>query len=268
MHTLPEIGELVATSRCEVDLANADAVRDFVRAVCPDVIINAAAYTAVDRAEAEEALAAVVNTDGPRILATEAARSGALLVHFSTDYVFDGEKRSPYNETDVTVPLNAYGRTKLRGEKAVEGAGCRYLTFRTSWVYGSVGRNFLSTMLRLAREGKPLKIVDDQTGAPTSNFMIATAMGQILRHALSDASISGTFHMSAQGSTTWYGFACAIFRQLGIDADVRPIPSSQYAMPARRPRNSMLDNTKLERVFGVRLPLWDTGMRQVLATLS
>jgi dTDP-4-dehydrorhamnose reductase len=262
------MGELVATTRKEMDLANAGSIRDAVRTVRPAIIVNTAAYTAVDRAETEEPLAVAVNTHGPGILADEAARQGALLVHFSTDYVFDGKKTSPYTETDATGPLNVYGRTKLAGENAVVRAGCRYLIFRTGWVYASAGRNFLLTMLRLAREGKPLKVVDDQFGAPTSNLTIAAAMGRILPRALDDSSLAGTFHMSAQGHTTWYGFACAIFRHLGIDADVQPIPSSQYATPARRPRYSVLDNSKLQRVFAAHLPMWDEGMRQVFVSLA
>lgn len=264
--TLPGIGEVVTANRAQLDLARPDSIRGCVRSVRPEVIVNTAAYTAVDRAESEEALAMAANRDGPAVLAEEAASCGALLVHFSTDYVFNGEKPSPYVESDATAPLNVYGRSKLAGEQAVQAAGCRHFIFRTSWVYAAAGPNFLLTMLRLARSGKPLRVVDDQLGAPTSNLMIAAAVTDVLGRAAFDKA-AGVFHMSARGETTWYGFARAIFQARNIDAELTAIPSSQYATPARRPRNSVLDNSCLERNFDVRLPAWDAGMRQVLALL-
>lgn len=265
--TLPAVGDVITVNRGQMDLVKPDSIRDCMRSNRPEIIVNAAAYTAVDRAESEEALAMAVNAEGPAVLAAEAEKLGALLIHFSTDYVFDGEKRSPYVESDATAPLNAYGRSKLAGERAVQASGCRHLIFRTSWVYAAAGNNFLLTMLRLARGGKPLRVVDDQLGAPTSNLMIAAAVIDVIRRAAFDKGAAGVFHMSARGETTWYGFARAILQARNIDAELTAIPSSQYATPARRPRNSVLDNSRLERNFGVRLPAWDAGMRQVLALL-
>jgi dTDP-4-dehydrorhamnose reductase len=262
LDTLPSLGEVIPVDRSELDLANAASIRAAVREVRPEVIVNAAAYTAVDRAESEEQLALVINRDGSAVLAEEAARFGALLVHFSTDYVFDGEKASPYDETDSPNPLNAYGRSKLAGEQAIQAAGGRHLILRTSWVYAASGKNFLLTMLALARQGKALRVVDDQFGAPTSNLMIAAAVPEAIRRGG-----SGVFHMSAQGETTWYRFARAIFEATGTQASLVAIPSSDYKTPARRPRNSMLDNAKLEQHFGIRMPSWQDGMRQVIQAL-
>jgi dTDP-4-dehydrorhamnose reductase len=264
---LPALGEVVALDRTQLDLGSPDAVRAALRDLRPQVIVNAAAYTAVDEAEREEALALRVNRDGPATLAAEAARLGALLVHFSTDYVFDGEKPSAYLETDAPNPLNAYGRSKLAGESAIQASGCRHLIFRTSWVYAARGRNFMLTMLRLAAEGRALRVVDDQYGAPTSNLMIADATTQAIRRALGDGALSGLYHMSAGGGTTWYGFARAIFEQKGIAADLAPIASAEYRATARRPRNSLLDNVKLGSTFGLHLPRWDAGLAQVLRSL-
>jgi dTDP-4-dehydrorhamnose reductase len=265
--TLASLGEILAPGRAQLDLASPGSIAAAVRESRPGIIVNAAAYTAVDQAEQEEALALRVNRDGPGILAEEAARIGALLVHFSTDYVFDGEKPAPYVETDTPNPLNAYGRSKLAGETAIQGSGCRHLIFRTSWIYAAAGRNFLLTMLRLAEEGKALRVVDDQHGAPTSNFMIADAIAQAITCALADASIAGIYHMSAAGSTTWYGFARAIFEQKGIVADLAPIASAQYPSPARRPRTSLLDNRKLSERLHIQMPSWQDGLKQVLQAL-
>ena len=259
--TLPALGDVAAVDRTQLDLANPDSIRDAVAEIQPQIIVNAAAYTAVDQAEREEALAMRVNGDGPAIMAEEAKRTGALLVHFSTDYVFDGEKASPYLETDRPSPLNAYGRSKLAGERAIRASGCRYLIFRTSWVYAATGHNFLLTMLRLAREGKPLRVVDDQHGAPTSSRMIAVATAQAMR---SLGKQDGIYHMSAAGSTTWYGFARAIFRQAGLNPSLTPIASADYPAPARRPRNSLLDNGLLVR-HGIRLPAWEAGLSELLS---
>jgi dTDP-4-dehydrorhamnose reductase len=258
--TLPGIGELIAADRSKIELAKAETIRRAVRDAKADVIVNAAAYTAVDQAEKEEALAMAVNRDGPAILAEEAKKTGALLVHFSTDYVFDGEKSSPYVESDPMAPLNAYGRSKLAGEQAIRDSGCRHLIFRTSWVYAATGKNFLLTMLRLAREKKPLRVVDDQRGAPTSNLMLAAAVPLAIQHAKAN----GVYHMTAGGQTTWYGFARAIFQTLGIAAELTPISTKDYPTPARRPRNSVLDNARLQRELGLRLPSWEQGLREVL----
>lgn len=265
LETLPAIAEVTAVGRADLDLSNEKSIARAVAAAGPDVIVNAAAYTAVDQAEREEALAMAVNGDVPAILAEEAARRGALLVHFSTDYVFDGEKPSPYVETDPTNPLNAYGRSKLAGEQAIRRSGCRHLILRTSWVYSHMGKNFLLTMLRLAREKKELRVVDDQFGAPTSSKMVAEAAPAAIAAVLRDNSLGGIYHMTAQGRTTWCGFARAI---VADRVKVLPISSSEYPTPARRPRNSLLDNCKLDESFGIRLPSWEAGMREVLASLS
>ena len=256
LQTLSKDHDVIPLTRQQLDLSRPQAVR----APKVDVIVNAAAYTAVDQAEKEEALAMAVNRDGPAVLAEEAKKTGALLVHFSTDYVFDGEKPTAYLETDAPNPLNAYGRSKLAGEQAIRQCGCRHLIFRTSWVYGVTGKNFLLTMLRLAREKKPLRVVDDQHGAPTSNLMLAAAVSQ----AIGRATTSGTYHLTAGGKTTWHGFARLIFEETSTAAELTPIPSKDYVTPARRPRNSVLDNAKLQRDFGLRLPSWEQGLREVL----
>jgi dTDP-4-dehydrorhamnose reductase len=295
--TLVPLGEVTATGRAELDLGDADAIRRCVRAAAPDVIVNAAAYTAVDRAETERELATTVNSVAPGIIAEEAKRSGALLVHYSTDYVFDGRKHDPYTEDDAPAPPNAYGATKLAGERAIIASGVRHLILRTSWVYAARGRNFLLTMLRLASERDELKVVDDQTGAPTSARAIATATAKILalqtrpplpnplpqggRGDLSSVSLApaggegkgeGVFHMSAGGSTTWFGFARAILAateaQRGRSPKLIPITTEAYNAPAKRPKNSILCNDKLERVFGFRLPPWEEGLRQTLREFS
>lgn len=260
LDTLPALGEVVPLDRSELDLASPDSIRGAVRRLRPQLIVNAAAYTAVDQAETEEALAHRVNAEGPAVLAEEAAKLGALLVHFSTDYVFDGEKPSPYLETDATNPLNAYGRSKLAGERAIQASGCRHLILRTSWVYSPAGKNFMQAMLRLAREGKPLRVVDDQRGAPTSSGMIALATAEAIAKLRDQG---GLYHMAAAGSTTWYGFACAIFQHAGLNPEVTPIASRDYPTPARRPRNSVLDGWRLA-AHGIALPDWENGLRQML----
>lgn len=265
LQTLPALGEVIARSRPTLDLANPDSIRRTLREAKPEVIVNAAAYTAVDQAEREEALAKAVNAEAVAILAEEAARRGALLVHFSTDYVFDGEKPSPYIESDPTNPLNAYGRSKLAGEQAIQRSGCRHLVFRTSWVYSNTGKNFLLAMLRLARERKELRVVDDQHGAPTSSRALADAVPAAITAVSRDPSLAGLYHMTAQGSTTWCGFARAIFREAGLSVATTAISSKEFAAPARRPRNSVLDNTKLEKSFGIRLPSWEAGLSDLLA---
>ena len=261
--TLPALGIVVPVDRGQLDLLRPDSIRAAVRATRPDVIVNAAAYTAVDRAEKEESIAFRINRDGPALLADEAATLGALLVHFSTDYVFDGEKPTPYVETDVPNPLNVYGRSKLGGEQAIQGSGCRHLIFRTSWIYGTKGNNFMLTMMRLAREQKPLRVVDDQHGAPTTSAMIAAAIPHTVSRVLSEASPGGLYHMSAAGSTTWCAFARAFLR-----TEIRAISSAEYPTAARRPRNSLLDNSKLDRTFNIRLPSWEAGLQEVLLSLG
>jgi dTDP-4-dehydrorhamnose reductase len=267
--TLACLGEVVAVDSGDMDLTDAAAIRRVVREVAPRVIVNPAAHTAVDKAESEADLAYAVNATAPGILAEEAEKLGALLVHYSTDYVFDGSGDAPWLEDDGKNPLNVYGASKLAGEQAIQ-AGCRrHLIFRTSWVYGARGANFLLTMRRLMRERPELKIVADQIGAPTWSRMLAEATALILAQHFSPARGAdrpdpwGVYHMTNGGETSWHGFAAAI-QELDASkpqARLLPIPSSNYPTPARRPLNSRLNNDKLERVFGVRLPDW----RQSLA---
>jgi dTDP-4-dehydrorhamnose reductase len=272
------VGSIVAVDRESVDLADAGQTRDLVRRVQPNLILNAAAYTAVDRAETETALAMAINAEAPRVLAEEALRLGALLVHYSTDYVFDGSKQEPWTEADTPSPLNAYGRTKLAGEEAIREVGGRYLIFRTSWVYGPHGANFLLTMLRLGRERDQLSIVDDQFGSPTTSIELADATRVIVDGALAGQfgaaeDWAGLYHMTCSDSTTWFGFAKAIFDRaevvLGIKApELRPLATKDYPTPAQRPRNSVLRNEKLHEQFGVRLAPWPAALDRVFEALS
>lgn len=268
-----DFGELICCDRGRADLANPAQLQEMVREVAPDVILNAAAYTAVDRAESDRTAAMAINAHAPRILAEEARRRGALFVHYSTDYVFDGTKNSPWLETDPTGPLNVYGATKLAGEQAIADAGGNYLVLRTSWVYGPHGKNFLLTMLRLAGERDRLTIVDDQTGAPTTSTAIADATRTIVDRSLAEQQQdwSGVYNMTCAGSTTWCGFAKQIFARAGSlltkTPEVVPIASTDYPTPAARPRNSVLSNEKLAARFGVRLPTWQRALDEVLAQL-
>lgn len=269
---------LVAVDREVVDLAVPDQIRAIVRRVQPDVILNAAAYTAVDRAESEPERALAVNGRAPRLLAEEARKINALLVHYSTDYVFDGSKSEPWSEDDPPNPLNAYGSGKLAGERAVREVGGRYLIFRTSWVYGPQGKNFLLTMLRLGRERDRIAVVDDQFGAPTSSIELAcatrTIVGGILEGRFGgEDQWAGLYHMTCSGSTSWCGFARAIFERGGKLLDGRhpqadAIPSSAYPTPAKRPRYSVLSNARLHARFGVQLAPWQTALDAVLASLG
>lgn len=272
------IGPIVAVDRESVDLADAGQSRALVRHAEPDVILNAAAYTAVDRAESEPELAHAINAQAPRILAEEAFHRKALLVHYSTDYVFDGSKPEPWIETDTPSPLNVYGASKLAGEQAVQKTGGRFLIFRTSWVYGPHGNNFLLTMLRLGRERDRLSIVDDQVGAPTTSIELARATHAIVTGILagrfgSPASCCGLYHMTCGGSVSWFGFAQAIFARavelMGAKSpQLTPIPTSGYPTAAARPRNSVLSNGKLHARFAVQLPPWQSALEEVLRELQ
>ncbi|MBQ5949630.1 dTDP-4-dehydrorhamnose reductase [Massilia sp. ST3] len=260
LRCLQGLGEIVACDRKRLDLADLDQVRDAIRSVQPELIVNAAAYTAVDRAETESELALRVNAQAPGVMALQAREIGAALVHFSTDYVFSGDKDAPYTEGDRTGPLNVYGETKLLGEQAIVSSGAPYLILRTSWVYGLRGNNFLRTMLRLAGERGEVRVVDDQLGAPTWSRTVAQTTAHILVQAqLGGAKWwrdnRGTYHLSAQGETSWAGFARAIMEEGALDCRVVPIASSDYPAPAARPRNSRLDCTKLTHRF-CRLPDW------------
>jgi len=271
----PERYELNAFTRAEADLCDSQRLRSIVAELKPAIILNAAAYTAVDRAESEPELAALINAKAPGILAEEAARIGALLVHYSTDYVFDGTKMSPWIEEDAPNPLNVYGTTKLAGERAIVAIGGSHLIFRTSWVFAPQGKNFLLTILRLARERDQLKIVDDQRGAPTSAFAIAKATEEVLARVQNYAaeSISGIYHMTCSGETTWFGFTQAILEEAAALVDDRhleviPIQSADYPTPAKRPTNSVLNNRKLREAFGVALPSWREALRHAVTELT
>ena len=274
--TLAIFGEVVAPPRDILDLASADSIVAAVRGVRPSLIVNAAAYTAVDKAESESELAMKINGDAPRILAEEAARRNAALIHYSTDYVYDGRKAEPYREDDEAEPINVYGRTKLAGEQGVMAAKAAHLIFRTSWVYGSRGRNFLLSMLRLGRERRELKVVDDQFGAPTPARLIAEATACAIAKNFADGvldldrfrQICGLYHLTAAGRTTWYGFAQAILTGKEGVAKVSPIPTSGYPTPARRPQNSVLDNSKFETQFGFSLPDWKVGLQLCIEELG
>lgn len=271
------IGELITVDRKAADLGVPEQLRELVRGVAPDVILNAAAYTAVDRAETERELAFAVNAAAPAVLAEEARRQNALLVHYSTDYVFDGSKTGPWVEVDAPHPLSVYGASKLAGEQAIAEAGGRFLIFRTSWVYGPHGHNFLLTMLRLGRERDELRVVDDQYGAPTSSAAIAdatrTAVNKVLGGELgAPGEWAGRYHMTCAGSTTWCKFARTIFER-GADLldghrpRVAAIATAEYPTAAKRPRNSVLSNEELEARFGVRLGSWETALEAVLGEL-
>jgi dTDP-4-dehydrorhamnose reductase len=250
---LPPLGELIATDRTALDLSDAAAISKVVRNTKPDLIVNAAAYTAVDKAESEPGLAMQVNGVAPGVLAEEARRHGALLVHYSTDYVFDGEKSSPYVESDRANPLNVYGRTKLEGERRIGAAGCRHLILRTSWVYAPRGRNFFLTIAKKVRSGDDLRVVSDQRGVPTEARFVAQTTEALLR-----GGTEGMFHIVPSGATTWHGFATEIAQRLGAEKMPRAIASSEYPTPARRPRNSVLDYTKLAGRLGARPPEWQS----------
>ncbi len=284
VRTLAPLGEVVAPSRAELDLSDPDRAAHFVRELQPDVIVNAAAYTAVDKAESEAELVQTVNAVAPGRMAQELVRSGGLMIYYSTDYVFDGAKAGPYSEDDATGPLNEYGRSKLTGEQAIAASGCAHIILRTSWVYDTRGTNFLRRVLTTARERHELRMVDDQHGAPTWARAIAEATAAIVA-ILKTARVggSGTFpktgiyHLTAAGSATWAGFAEAILEiydeLLAWPADsgefsgpllakrVVPIASSEFKAAARRPANSRLSNAKIERDFGVRLPDWKHLLR-------
>ncbi len=269
---------VVAVGRGELDLSSPEQIRAVVAEAKPDVIVNAAAYTAVDRAEAEPRVAEAVNARAPGVLAEAARKTSALLVHYSTDYVFNGAKSGSWVEDDPTGPLNVYGRTKLAGEEAIRAVGGRYLIFRTSWVYGPAGRNFLLTMLRLGRERAELGVGDDQFGAPTTASELARATQAVVAEVLAGRSgtkdaWAGVYHMTCGGETTWCGFARAIFARAGAlqegrTPQVKAIASADYPTLARRPRHSVLANGKLEKQFGVRLLPWAEALDAVLAELG
>jgi dTDP-4-dehydrorhamnose reductase len=265
----------MARVRCvdypEIDLTSGDSIRHWVRESRPSIVINAAAYTAVDKAESEQDKAMKINGVAPGILAEEARNAGALLVHYSTDYIFDGAKPEPYVETDPPNPLGAYGRTKLAGDEAIRVVGGAHLIFRLCWVYGARGQNFMLTMMRLAREREKLRVVSDQVGCPTWSRMIAetTALALTQIVAASDpAALSGTYHLASSGVTSWHGFAQAIVNLMPAEGKkcsaVEAIQTAEYPTPTKRPAYSVLACDKLKRAFGLRLPHWEDSLKQVL----
>lgn len=276
VRALQPIGEVVAATRNDVDLGDAAAVGAFVETVAPDLVVNAAAYTSVDRAEDEADAAFAVNRDAVRAMASAAAKGGSLLVHFSTDYVFDGSKQTPYSESDDVCPLNVYGASKLAGEQAIAEIGGDWLVFRTSWVYASRGQNFLRTMLRLGANREKLSVVNDQYGAPTSARTIADLTAHAVAKAFAERCAgtfeSGIYHMTARGTTTWHAFAEAIFagaRRLSPQCDlsireVNPIPAAEYPTKTPRPAYSVLDNTRFDERFGLHRPQWTDALALVL----
>jgi dTDP-4-dehydrorhamnose reductase len=277
--SLSPLGTVTTVNRAQCDLASPDAIRSMVEAVAPKIIVNAAAYTAVDRAETEPELAQAINATAPGAMAEAAKKSGALLVHYSTDYVFDGSKQAPYVETDPTCPLSVYGRTKRDGEDAVAAAGCRALVFRTSWVFGARGHNFVKTILRLAGEGRALRIVDDQIGAPTPAALISDVTGQILAASRRGAQIEECrlYHLAAANPVSWCGFAREIlrlaaatpgFEGLPVLESVTGIGTADYPLPAPRPANSRLDCGKLEHDFDLELPDWRPFLTRMLQLLA
>lgn len=271
--SLLPVGEVIALSRAEADLAQPDKLRAVIRSHQPDLIVNAAAYTAVDRAESEEALAYAINATAPGVLAEEAKRCHALLIHYSTDYVFDGTLDRPYVETDTPNPQSVYGRSKLAGEQAIAAVGADYLILRTSWVYGARGHNFMRTILRLAAERETLRIVADQTGAPTWSRWIADATAHVANAALTRRMdgrfTSGIYHFTCAGSTSWHGFAMAIVEQYRIShpqstlavREILPITTADYPLPAKRPANSTLSCNKLMDEYQVAQPEWLHALR-------
>ncbi|MDR6468653.1 dTDP-4-dehydrorhamnose reductase [Paraburkholderia graminis] len=272
--TLQGLGKVVALERSALDLADLEQVRRVVREVKPGLIVNPAAHTAVDKAETDIDAVMRLNAEAPGVLAEEAKRLGAALVHYSTDYVFDGTKAGAYVETDAVNPQNVYGKSKLAGEQAIAQSGCAHLIFRTSWVYGTRGKNFLLTMLRLGAERDELSVVADQYGAPTWSNTIAALSANVLAQAVAPNQSdwwekhSGVYHLTASGSTSWHGFAEAIFEysQLEKKPTVKPIPAASYPTPATRPSNSRMSNDKLAASFGVRAPDWRDALRLCMST--
>lgn len=266
---LSKEAELTAFTRAEVDLSDAEAVRAAIRKSEPEILVNAAAYTAVDKAEQEPELAHLVNAVAPGVMAEEVQKTGGWLIHYSTDYVFDGSGTTPWRESDATGPLNVYGQTKLDGETAIAASGCKHVIFRTSWVYAANGKNFLHTMLRLGRERERLQIVDDQIGAPTSAEAITAATRWVMQQLTASdekEDATGIYHLTCAGATSWCGFAQAIFAEFASSQkapEVVPIPTEAYPTPARRPHNSRLNCAKFTATFGHAMPEWRDALRDV-----
>ena len=275
--SLAPLGELVALDfdspgPLSADFSRPESLAATVQAVAPDVIVNAAAHTAVDKAESEPDLARAINAAAPGVLAREAAARGAWLVHYSTDYVFDGSGSAPRDEEAPTGPLNVYGQTKLEGEQAIRASGCRHLILRTSWVYGARGGNFARTMLKLAQEREALRVIDDQIGAPTGADLLADLTAHMVRAARVDASVAGTYHAVAAGETSWHGYASHVIdfaRAAGLalkvaESAIEAVPTTAFPTPARRPLNSRLATRRIRERFGFALPDWRAGVERML----
>ena len=270
------LGEVVALGSRSAplcgDFLNLEGLAATIRAVAPDVIVNAAAYTAVDKAETDSEDCRTINGLAPAVLAREAARVGALLIHYSTDYVFDGSGEQAWRETDAVKPLNVYGRTKLEGEQAIAASACQYLIFRTSWVYAGRSGNFAKTMLRLACERTTLSVIDDQIGAPTGADLLADVTAQAIARWQGGAQLSGIYHLAAAGQTSWHGYASFVIAQareaglpvLVAQQDIQPVASAAFPTAAARPKNSRLDTQKLQLTFALTLPTWQTGVLRML----
>ena len=277
--SLAPLGEIVALSRDSQnycgDLANLQGLAETVRQIKPNITVNAAAYTTVDKAESEPELARIINAEAPAVLARETASLDAWLIHYSTDYVFDGSGGTPWLETDATGPLGLYGATKLAGEQAIQSSGCKHLIFRTSWIYGARGNNFAKTMLRLAAESDSLTVIDDQVGAPTGADLLADVTAHAIRSVQNTPELGGLYQLVATGETTWHGYARFVIdfaRKNGLELktlpeSIIPVPSSAFPTPAQRPKNSRLDTRKLQTNFDLTLPHWQTGVTRMLTEL-
>lgn len=277
--SLAPLGEVIALDAKSLnycgDFTNLDGLAQTVRAIAPDIIVNAAAHTAVDKAESEPELARTINALAPAVLASEAKRIGAWLVHYSTDYVFDGSGEAPRLEMDATAPLSVYGQTKLEGENAIVASGCQHLIFRTSWVYAARGGNFAKTMLKLAQERDALKVIHDQIGAPTGADLLADVTAHAIRKALVSPEVSGLYHLVASGETSWHGYASFVIehaRRAGVEIKVaadaiQAVPTSSFPTPAKRPLNSRLNTNKLQNSFDLVLPSWQSGVTRLLAEI-
>ncbi len=277
--SLVYLGELLALDRLGErgfcgDLSDLEGLRATIATFNPDVIINAAAYTAVDKAESEPALAELINTKAPQLLAQEALKINALLVHYSTDYVFDGDGSAFWTENETPAPINEYGKSKLAGEQAIQASGCQYLVFRTSWVYGSKGNNFAKTMLRLASERQTLSVISDQFGAPTSAALLADCTAHAIYQTIRNPQLIGLYHLAASGITTWYDYASLVVEnakargQALAVAEINPIATADYLTPAKRPHNSRLDTTKFCDSFELVLPKWQYGVIRMLDEIN
>ncbi|MEQ1525880.1 MAG: dTDP-4-dehydrorhamnose reductase [Gallionella sp.] len=274
--SLVPLGEVIALDRHSTpcgDLTNLDALTETVRAVQPDIIVNAAAHTAVDKAESEPELARTLNTLAPAVLAKEAKRANAWLIHYSTDYIFDGSGNKPWLETDAAAPLSVYGATKLEGEQLIQQSGCKHLIFRTSWVYGARGGNFARTMLRLAQERDSLSVINDQMGAPTGADLLADVTAHTIRTAQQQEAVSGLYHLVAGGETSWHGYASFVIElarraeiQITVAPEaIKPVPTSAFPTPAKRPHNSRMNTEKLQQTFDLHLPDWQSGVARMLS---